>query len=194
MWQHHVPSFQSIFGCLWWRVCQLHQTQEDGAWRGSNWLQPEELLTLALNKYAILHKQNLRNTKSPEGERVLTLTSKEQKILWCQSETVQISWRKAKQERKVRKAPMKTQKTNGLGRRKLQKLASYGQRRSVRIHITGASGTSWIIHDPNATSGPTACKLYASRKRLKQTLYRIGLIQAIQVPQANLIIYKQLMH
>ena len=30
-----------------------------------NRLLPEELMTLALNKYTILHKQNLWNTKSP---------------------------------------------------------------------------------------------------------------------------------
>ena len=47
---------------------------------GRNRYTPEELMTLALNKYAILHKQNLWNTKSPEEEKVLALTSKVQKL------------------------------------------------------------------------------------------------------------------
>ena len=35
---------------------------------GRNRLAPEELMTLALNKFTILHKQNLWDTKSPEEE------------------------------------------------------------------------------------------------------------------------------
>ena len=47
---------------------------------GRNCLQPEELMTLALNKYTILHKQNMWNIKSPEEEKVITLTGKVQKL------------------------------------------------------------------------------------------------------------------
>ena len=45
-----------------------------------NRLAPEDLMTLALNKFVILHKQNLLNTKSPEEERVIALTGKVQKL------------------------------------------------------------------------------------------------------------------
>ena len=47
---------------------------------GRNRLQPEELMTLALNKYSILHKQNMWNIKSPEEEKVIALTGKVQKL------------------------------------------------------------------------------------------------------------------
>ena len=47
---------------------------------GQNRLQPEKLMTIVLNKYEILHKQNLWNVKSPEEEKVLALTGKVQKL------------------------------------------------------------------------------------------------------------------
>ena len=48
---------------------------------GRNKLQPEELMTLALNKYSILHKQNMWNIKSPEEEKVIALTREVQKLM-----------------------------------------------------------------------------------------------------------------
>ena len=47
---------------------------------GTNRLSPEELMTLALNKYNILHKQNLWNVKSPKEEKVIALTRKVQNL------------------------------------------------------------------------------------------------------------------
>ena len=47
---------------------------------GRNRLQPEELMTLALNKCSILHKQNMWNIESPEEKKVIALTSKVQKL------------------------------------------------------------------------------------------------------------------
>ena len=45
-----------------------------------NRLQPEQLMTLTLNKNVHFHKKNLWNTKSPEEEKVLALTGKVHKI------------------------------------------------------------------------------------------------------------------
>lgn len=43
-------------------------------------MQPKELMTLALNKFTVLHKQTMWNIKSPEQVKVIALTSKVQKL------------------------------------------------------------------------------------------------------------------
>lgn len=52
---------------------------------GYNILQPEELMTFALNKFAILQKQNLWNTKSLEEEHVIAHS-----LAWCRNYQMQI--------------------------------------------------------------------------------------------------------
>lgn len=53
---------------------------------GATRLTPEQLMTLALNKYSLLNKQNMWNVKSAEEERVLALQNQGTEAIGCKSQ------------------------------------------------------------------------------------------------------------
>ena len=131
-----------------------------------NSLAPEELITLALNKFAILHKQNLWNMKSPEEERVITLTGKFQKLsdanLKLSKFLTEKKDKKGKSTDKGGKSKDKAdnkwawKKTPPKHGKPLKKKVNDKTYNWCKWHM------AWLIDDPNATSGPTACKLRLS--------------------------------
>ena len=135
---------------------------------GRNCLQPEQLMTLALNKAAILHKQNLWNVKSPEEEKVLALTGKVQKLSDANLKLSKfLTEKKAKNNSNNKTKSTKDNKSDNkwawkkvppkLGKPWMKKVNEKTYR-WCKWH------NAWVIHDPNATSGPTACKLRVSQE------------------------------
>ena len=133
---------------------------------GRNMLAPEELITLALNKFAIPHKQNLWNTKSPEEERVIVLTEKVQKLSDANLKLSKfLTEKKDKKGKSADKGGKSKDKTDDKWAWK-KIPPKYGKPLKKKVNDKTYNWCkwhkAWVIHDPNATSGPTACKLRLS--------------------------------
>ena len=135
---------------------------------GRNRLQPEQLMTLALNKAAILHKQNLWNVKSPEEEKVLALTGKVQKLSDANLKLSKfLTEKKSKKNNTGKSKNTKDNKSDDKWAwKKVAPKAgkSWTKKVNDKTYHWCKWHKAWVIHDPNATAGPTACKLRLSQE------------------------------
>ena len=126
---------------------------------GRNCLQPEELMTLALNKYAILHKQNMWNIKSLEEEKVIALTGKVQKLSDANLKLSKYLEKKKKNSDKDNKKSSDKDDKWAWKKKAPKSGKPWTKKVNEKTYHWCKWHKTWLVHDPNSTSGPNACRL-----------------------------------
>ena len=118
-------------------------------------------MTLALNKFTVLHKQTMWNIKSPEQVKVIALTSKVQKLSDANLKLSKyLEEKKSKQNNsKVKKKQSEKDDKWAWAKKAPKPGKPWMKKFDKKTYNWCKWHKTWVIHDPNATSGPNVCKI-----------------------------------